>query len=1015
MPYVKTQDGSIKYIPDAEIAGNLKAGQWFEGWQDPKNAPTVDMVNDRGRVVGVSMTPQNIAKYSQAGYSFESKEVEDQKLHNFEMQKKYGGRYLEAGVAGALRGATFGLSDQVYKMLGGDVETLAGLKEANPTLSTVSEIGGAIAPAIVSGGGSAAAKGALLAGEKAAGKGVLSMLSEGARFAPSSFASRTAQAIGQAGEGLAVRAAEAGAGKLAQGAIRLAPKILGGAVEGAAYGAGAAVSDNALYDEPLLGEHALQQVGMGALLGGATILGGESVSSGLKWAKSKLPEGMSIGDLYVNAVAKMKGGKTAKEDLGMLIGSGKKQQINRAVHSMDPEALTNAASESIHTLESDAMKYADTAFESGMGKGKLESIKHVIGDQKLDVGSMYSSADDVLKSARDRIETIYRDPNYGFRIQNKKALSTLESARKDIAKIAESGDSDSAAMIFDRMDSAKRDIGKLRSSMKYTRNASTADQEALKELESVYKGTLKPHLEDSAIYGRAADAQQSVNPAWERYLGNEAFQESFTKKVGEKDWAAIYEPDPSKIRGVIGNIGQPENIEKLRFYAEHLDARLEVLNRMEKAFDLRGNVNVPKARLDAIDRLREITTKQKNMIDFVTNAKNVREAFGRITKSEGTANGMIGAMFGYALGGAPGAAIGGIASKQVGHALSPILNWGPERIIQMSKKSPLVDAMMKHSIDAQKMVAGGISKETLIAGSRKVTEATTKLADEFKRIQNAGALGVESRNAILKSTSELNSRVKSTVDSFTRKVVIPAAVISSHKDDHVSQNISRAIKSNDNKEIQKTYFAALSDLRKAHETQTIHEHVANMTSDLMYDHPEAGFSAQVTAHRVSQYLMDKAPKGVSGKDAVQIMQNRKDDLPVIATTAVKEWFSLYRLLDKPTTILDRVAAGTVSSKDVDAVKTCYPKMYEDMVGKTIEHLSKVKEPIPYNQRQRINTFLGVQDFETVVALQQTYGPAQEAAFAHGMQGPQPKQGKVKIKNLSSIASAPERVQRERTG
>src|SRR5262245_35177743 len=68
----------------------------------------------------------------------------------------YGGTTgaIKAGAAGVARGVTLGLSDVAARVLGGDQAAidLSGLREEHPTISTGSEIVGAIAPAFLSGG-----------------------------------------------------------------------------------------------------------------------------------------------------------------------------------------------------------------------------------------------------------------------------------------------------------------------------------------------------------------------------------------------------------------------------------------------------------------------------------------------------------------------------------------------------------------------------------------------------------------------------------------------------------------------------------------------------------------------------------------------------------------------------------------------------------------------------------------------------------------------------------------------
>jgi len=150
-----------------------------------------------------------------------------------------------AGTAGLLRGATLGLSDPLLiegaRVLGGDEhansvrQELNDLREYSPLHSGAAELGGA-------------AIGTILGGTEGAG------------------ALRGLGAVSKLG-----RAVEGGvasvAGKSALG--KAAALGTAGAVEGALYGAGNAVSEAALGDERLTGEKLIADMGHGAIFGGA--------------------------------------------------------------------------------------------------------------------------------------------------------------------------------------------------------------------------------------------------------------------------------------------------------------------------------------------------------------------------------------------------------------------------------------------------------------------------------------------------------------------------------------------------------------------------------------------------------------------------------------------------------------------------------------------------------------------------------------------------------------------------
>ncbi len=142
-------------------------------------------------------------------------------------EDKFGGTTgeIKAGLAGAARGATFGLSDQALTKSGlVNPETLKGLQETNPISSFTGEMAGMIAPAFL--------------GDEA-----------GLANLPG--------AVSRLG-----RVAEGSAGLV--GAGKVAAKAIGYGTEGAAYGLGQSVSENALGDHDLVSEKTLANIGLSA-------------------------------------------------------------------------------------------------------------------------------------------------------------------------------------------------------------------------------------------------------------------------------------------------------------------------------------------------------------------------------------------------------------------------------------------------------------------------------------------------------------------------------------------------------------------------------------------------------------------------------------------------------------------------------------------------------------------------------------------------------------------------------
>ena len=157
--------------------------------------------------------------------------------------------FLAAGAAG-LRGLTLGLSDQILAASGiTSPEELSALKEANPIISGATEFVGAAAPLFVTGGTGLGAK-------------ALAMT-------PAALAERAGVAAATKAAPLAGKILSKTASKVTQEVVENAVKYgAGSAVEGALYGVGNLVSEDALGNAEFNAESALAAMGSNALLGG---------------------------------------------------------------------------------------------------------------------------------------------------------------------------------------------------------------------------------------------------------------------------------------------------------------------------------------------------------------------------------------------------------------------------------------------------------------------------------------------------------------------------------------------------------------------------------------------------------------------------------------------------------------------------------------------------------------------------------------------------------------------------
>lgn len=265
------------------LTGAALAQAWHAGTAHVAEGSAVHMLDENG---DLRLVP---AERVQAARSKGYQPAPEKLVAEHQLQKEHGGAAEQtlAGGEGLARGATLGLSDVALNAaLGDDYSKRAGeRKEANPYTAGASQLVGAIAPSLVTGGEAEVASGAeLAAGAAEATEGAeavsgaraaLNAGIDGAR-ATTRIAGAPVRAVAKAGSLVehGILSGLKGLGYTGESfATRTAAKGLAyagaGAVEGAAFGAGDTISESYLKGEPLTSEALVASLGRNALFGGA--------------------------------------------------------------------------------------------------------------------------------------------------------------------------------------------------------------------------------------------------------------------------------------------------------------------------------------------------------------------------------------------------------------------------------------------------------------------------------------------------------------------------------------------------------------------------------------------------------------------------------------------------------------------------------------------------------------------------------------------------------------------------
>lgn len=297
-------------------------------------------------------------------------------------EEQHGGALgkVTAGLAGLERGVTLGLSD-AYLASQGDYmrRTVEGAKAANPGLSTATEIVGAVAPSLLTGGAAT----------------------------PAGLASRAGAAIAKRG----------GAG--------IGRAIAGGAVEGAIFGAGTGVSELALSADPLTLENAVSVLSSRALFGAA--VGGAAGGLGKLAEKGLVKAKGALDDYVARQSATSSAG--VSDDLATIIESGDTAALKALRDGELATIKTTRAAESAKIVD-DLRGYRDELIDRNV----WIATKNAADREVREIGAMIGKADTRLRNALNNPKALADSPRSALAVlqQQEHALERLLAKADDI-------------------------------------------------------------------------------------------------------------------------------------------------------------------------------------------------------------------------------------------------------------------------------------------------------------------------------------------------------------------------------------------------------------------------------------------------------------------------------------------------------------------------------------------------------------------------------------------------------
>lgn len=513
-------------------------------------------------------------------------------------EAKYGegiGNEAKAFGAGAARAASFGASDYLLTKSGlANPETLKGLEEQNPTASTLGEITG-IAGSLV------AAPEGLLVGRLGKAADVISE-SAGAiasKAAPllanpetAPLANKVLQAVGQVGA-----------------------RALGGAAEGAAFGVGRSISDQAMGDPDLNGQKLIANIGYSALFGGA-------LSSALKVGEIAIPKSIEAAKNSFNKLYDVSVGLPGEEP-GVLskayarsasfvsgkpyeqIIEGLQNRVKSLVNPDEQQALVKDFAEGLQ----DQHKKVNSALYEANSKARLQETSSYLKDISGDVALPEFTK--ITSELKNNIREMRSEPDL-YPASYPRILEQIE------ARVVKEVTTDSTSFdIFKTLDDLKK---RLDEEIDYGAMPSGGDLRAQNQIETLRRG-IKGSLENEDVWGSAAARQAAFNDAQSQLLNitgkKGIFRKDFMAPTLSKGGKQIYEISPQKIKTYLSQINDLRGEAKSQSLTRYMEASENLVNEIENTYRVLPEQNFNKDQIqNLIGKNKEFSQKAAEQSEY---------------------------------------------------------------------------------------------------------------------------------------------------------------------------------------------------------------------------------------------------------------------------------------------------------------------------------------------------------------------------------------------------------------
>jgi len=655
----------VEKVDDENVQSLVSSGNY--GFRKGVQIPAITPDGQK-----VYLAPEEVSQAFNAGYTYETPQLTKQiAAHDIAASKAEAfDSPITAAIAGGLRGATLGLSDVAGAAVGLG-EELSDLKAINPGASLTGEITGGILGTV---------------------------------------ASLTPVGAVAKGAGLAAKAV----------ANPITKAIIAPTIEGAAQGVANVVSQAALSDPDLNMTHAIQEIGLGGVLGAGFGAVGKGVS--YSWDKLKsAAASLKMGDKVNKSLAQVTNliKNVAPEDKQSVIEAFTNKSDLTYQALTNPKKVTELAADSFQQLD-DVNRQLDS-LSMGLRKEFRDQLEDVVTPQ---ISNSVSQISGKMQSVINKMENrpaLY-EPKFlevlkEFKNQIDNTMSsTKEKVLTTKGKVPEFfGEGSiipedivdvikptlSQGQVHELINNTRTQLDQyLRFGLEVSKGSAKATEELMQDVRSM----MQEHLRNTKLYGEFGDAYNDINKAYSFSKNiQDEFKKSFKSEVVDLSGVKKYVIDNNKIDLFMRNPEAMRNFKK--------DAILSNAEQIPKVYTdlLNKYVRDPELAQTLLADTNALTKGLDDLKDSRTLAVLMNSLESKTGRS----------LAGMAI----GASVGGISAGPVGAAAGFLLG-NPVTTFKYIK------ALEKNGLSGQKKLVDSVNsfvgKSTIPNSFKGIKNVTTK-------------------------------------------------------------------------------------------------------------------------------------------------------------------------------------------------------------------------------------------------------------------------------------------------